>query len=94
MILFRRDQSNEDEYDAAKEIFGDRCTRFRTQISPNSKVFGRYSVLPKTSKKSCKETARSSYQQHNYIADMLWYEDIEHLTPTTWFHKGWKIGLT
>jgi len=46
MILFRRDQSNEDEYDAAKEIFGDRCTRFRTQISPNSKVFGRYSVLP------------------------------------------------
>jgi len=45
-IVFRVDQDNEEEYAAAKDVFGDHVTRFRSDTQQGDLVIPRYSCLP------------------------------------------------
>lgn len=94
-ILFRQDNDNRAEFQAAQDIWGpDRCTRFLSDIPRGSLVVGRYSVLPfyKDVEDEIQHNGSrliNSIHAHHYIADMRWYQDLEGLTPQTWFNTGW-----
>lgn len=94
-ILFRKDQDTEEEYKIAKSIWGDNLTRFRSDIPENTQVFARYSCLPfykdlqdELEHKGSKLI--NSYKEHRYIANMDWYEDLQGMTPETWFEVGYQ----
>lgn len=64
--------------------------KYNSDIPEGSTVIGRYSVLPfykwieeDLACRSCKLI--NTYQQHTYIANFLYYEDVEDLTFKTWF---------
>lgn len=90
-LLFRRTLAEEDEFEIARKHFGDRVIESRTQIEPGDLVVGRYSVLPYyhelvVDAKQLGAEMLTSYRQHCYVADLReWYQDLEHLTPKTWF---------
>lgn len=94
-ILFRKDQDNEAEFDVATDVWGDYLTRFRSEISPNTTVIGRYSVLPyyndlyeELERKGSRLI--NSKETHCLIKDMKWVRALSDLTPDTWFDVGWK----
>ena len=92
-ILFRVDEDNEEEYEAAKRVWRHRVTRFRSEIPPNSRVIGRYSVLPfykdLADELAIHDSALvNSYAQHRFIANMDWVPVLGDLTFKTWFDVG------
>lgn len=90
-ILYRRlDNADPAEIDAIKSA-GFKLTESRLDIKPGDLVIGRYSVLPffKNLEFDINQLGAkliNSYKQHRYIADLKnWYEDLEAVTPKTWF---------
>lgn len=94
-IVFRVDRDNEEEFEAAKQVFGTDVTTFRSDVRENELVIPRYSCLPfyKDFEEEIKHKGASllnTYAQHSYVADMQWYEDLRDLTPTSWFNVGFS----
>ena len=94
-ILYRVDRDNQEEYDIAAKTTISKLVHYRSQITEDSLVIGRYSVLPfykELEEELALKNSRliNSYEQHLYIADIMnWYEDIKEYTPetyTTWGH--------
>jgi hypothetical protein len=88
IILFRKDLDTEGELSVAKQYFD--VIESRCQIPPNSLVIPRYSALPFYKELEFDTTYQksmliNSYREHSYIADFLYYWDIEELTPKTYF---------
>lgn len=86
-LLFRQDDSNQEEFEEAKKHF--EVVEHRTACK-DSKVIGRYSVLPyykelETDLKNLGSTLVNTTAQHEYIADFQYYYDIEDHTPKTYF---------
>lgn len=89
IVLFREDKDTEEEFLALSKS-GLSYTRYRTAIACESRVIGRYSVLPfyeELEKElfQCRESKLiNSYKQHRYIADITqWYQDVKEFTPKT-----------
>jgi hypothetical protein len=98
IILFRKDIQTEEEFNIAKKHFS--CTESRVTPS-NNLVIGRYSVLPyykelEEDLKRLNSKLINSYQQHQYVANFEYYDDIFvptatgpngsiYLTPKTYF---------
>lgn len=96
-ILFRMDDDNREEYEVANEIWGDRMNRFRSEIPKDTLVIGRYSCLPfykdlEDELHSMGSRLLNSHQEHLYIAEMDWYQDLVGLTPKTWFEVGYATA--
>lgn len=89
VILFRNALEQEEEFNAAKDIWGDDFYEFRSEIPEDSLVIARYSALP-FYKELEKELARkgssliNSHAAHRYISGMEWIYDLDDLTPQTW----------
>lgn len=86
-ILFRQDYTTEHELAVAKSWLD--VTDSRVGIS-DTLVVGRYSVLPfyqEIEKDLALQGSRliNSYEQHRYIANFEYYQDIKDLTPETFF---------
>jgi len=90
-LLFRISEDYEEEMAVAKSVFGEDLVNYRTEISGNELVVGRYSVLPfyeELEKELALKGNRliNSYEQHLYIADIKnYYEDLKEFTPKTYF---------
>ncbi len=90
VILFRDSLAEHQEMEVASKYFT--ICHFRAQVPQNSLVIGRYSVLPfyKELTQDLQENGSclvNSYQQHVWIANMReWYQDLNGLTPKTWFN--------
>lgn len=86
-MLFRRDDSYEEEFEIAKryfDVYTNRCA-----IPKDSLVIGRYSVLPFY--KELEEdliyngsTLINSFAQHEWIASFSYYSAVKEFTPRTW----------
>ena len=95
VILIRSGLAEEDEITSAIDIFGTAnvfTSRCKLGLAkPGSMVVGRYSCLPWY--KELEEDLQAfgcrvinTHRQHAYVADLRnWYEDLEGLTPKTWF---------
>lgn len=94
-ILIRGALAEEDEIFQAQRHFGiHNVFTSRSQLGklmPGSLVFGRYACLPWYKEleedldvAGCKLI--NTHRQHAYVADLRnWYDDLENLTPKTWF---------
>lgn len=88
-VLFRKTSGSMDdeEFGVAEEIFPTR--ELREDLSPNTLVIGRYSVLPfyaeleKALKKRGSQLI-NSYSAHKYIADFDYYRDLCEFTFKSW----------
>lgn len=95
ILLCRWDsETSEEERKSAELIWGENCCQYRTEVPNNSLVIGRYSVLPfyvelekELKLKNCELI--NNYSQHQFIADMEWYEHIKHITPKSFFDVGY-----
>ena len=81
-IYFRPDQENQEEMEVAQDILGDSFTTNLGDIQPDDLVVCRYSFLPfaRWVEEQIKhQGARTinTYAQHEYIAQMFWYDDIQ-----------------
>ena len=89
------DPDLEDEYAAARTIFGEPfISPFRSQVPAGVTVVCRYSCLPNYAELEAElaflgASMINSYDEHRYIAEMRWIDDIAHLTPKTWFNVGY-----
>lgn len=93
-IVFRVDQDNEEEYNAAKDVFGDRVTRFRSDTQQGDLVIPRYSCLPfyqdfEDEVKNRGGHLLNTWAQHSFVADMEWYRFLKNMTPKTWTDVGY-----
>jgi len=86
-ILFRRNNSNKEEFEIAQQYF-DVYTN-RCAVPKDSLIIGRYSVLPFY--KELEEDLRyngnvliNSFVQHEWIASFSYYAAIKEFTPRTW----------
>lgn len=94
-ILFRSCVDTLDEFEVAREVFGDSCvTPYRTKCRPGALVVGRYSVLPYYLE-SYKDLEAAGVRlihtpdQHDICADFRrWYPLLEDLT----FKSYWGYG--
>lgn len=89
VIYFRGSLAEEAELLAAEQHF--RVILKRTEARPGDLVIPRYSALP-WNQELCEDLAAlgatpiNTYREHRYAADLRnWYEDLEGLTPKTWF---------
>lgn len=94
-IVFRVDRDNQEEYEAAKQVFGQDVTVFRSDIRENTLIIPRYSCLPfykdfEDEAKHLNAHLLNTFAQHSYVADMRWYQDLEGMTPKTWFNAGFS----
>jgi len=96
-VLFRKnvDDFNNDQDDEFFDSFSFfKTVEYRTLISTNSLVIGRYSVLPFYKELEKELNIRNSflinnYLQHRYIADITnYYEDLKEFTPKTYTEWG------
>jgi len=89
VILMRTSLAEESEFEVAKKYFP--VYRLRSQIPENSLVIARYSALPyylelEEDLKANGSELINTYYQHRWIADLReWYQELEGLTPKTWF---------
>ena len=86
-ILFRKNLDTEEEFKIAQKYFDLNESRISLK---DSLVVGRYSVLPyyQELEKDLEIQGSkliNSYEQHRYIADFEYYNDISDLTPKTYF---------
>lgn len=90
VILFRNTLETEEEFEVAKKHFV--VTESRVGIKGRL-VVGRYSVLPYYKELvldlrrqgTLEKRLINSYEEHKYIADFKYYNDIEEYTPKTYF---------
>jgi hypothetical protein len=88
-LLFRHSLAELGEYEVASRYFD--VVESRTQVKPGDTVVCRYSCLPYYNElerdiHNLGGTMLTTYHQHRYVADLrCWYQDLEHLTPKTWF---------
>lgn len=88
IILFRPDESTEDELLIANKYFP--VSQYRNAVPKNSLVIGRYSILPfyeELENDLAVNGSRliNSYRQHTWIAGGYYYDsDLDGLTPRTW----------
>jgi len=87
VILFRKDQDSEEECKIARKYF-DVYTQ-RCAIPVNRLVIPRYSALPFHQELENDLLIGSSRlinttEQHNWIADFDYYEDLKQFTPESW----------
>lgn len=94
-LLYRDKLGEEEEFEAAIEVWGEDLYRFRSQIPSSARAIGRYSVLPhydeleeELALKDCQ--LAHPLEVHEKIADLQWYKAMKELTPDTWFDEGWK----
>lgn len=85
-LLFRKDRYNEDEYNIAAQYF--HVVERRNQCS-DGLVIPRYSALPfyrELEEDLADRGAKmaNTYQQHRWIADFQYYEQMKEFTPETW----------
>ncbi len=95
-VLFRHDYSTEPELAIAKKYFDVTDSRINLK---DTLVIGRYSVLPyynELEKDLELQGAKliNSYEQHKYIADFKYYNDIEDLTPKTYFDLAYSCSYS
>lgn len=88
VILFRKELATEPELAVAKKFFP--VVEYRSEVPKNSLVIGRYSTLPYYAEleqdlRNVGSQLINSHRQHRWIADFDWYEDLQSLTPQTWF---------
>lgn len=86
-ILFRLSLEHEEELAVAKKYF--HCVTRRTECQADSLVIGRYSVLPfyeeleaDLNNRNCRLV--NSFDQHKWIANFEYYEDLKEHTPESW----------
>lgn len=89
VILFRENKELLEESEAAKKYFD--YTNSRVCIAQNSLVIGRYSCLPfydelERDIKHLNSQLINSLHEHKYIADFVYYYDIEDVTFPTYFN--------
>ncbi len=88
IILFRPDETTEDELLTANKYFP--VSQYRNAVPKNSLVIGRYSVLPFYEELEQDLAVNGSklintYKQHQWIAGGYYYDsDLEGFTPRTW----------
>lgn len=95
VILFRKSFETEDEFSVCKRhgnIF-----ELRSKLPKNSLVVGRYSVLPyykelELDLESINSKLINSYDQHKYIANFEYYEDIKDFTFETWDDSNFYLA--
>lgn len=86
-VLFRESLAEENEFKICSKYFP--TVRFRTDIPKDSLVIPRYSALPYYQEleydiNKLGGSLINSYQQHKWIADFQWYDDLKDYTPETW----------
>jgi hypothetical protein len=86
VILFRRGIEADGEFEIAKKYF--KTTGQRTECCDNL-VIPRYSALPyyrelEHDLKNLGCTLINSYEQHRWVADFDYYEDLKEFTPESW----------
>lgn len=91
MIYFRPDKDTQEELEIAQDILD--VTTNMCDIEPDTTVICRYSFLPfgrwiEDQIRAQGARTINTFAQHEYIAEMFWYDDLEDLTPKTWFHAG------
>lgn len=89
-VLFRKDLSTENEFKICSEFFS--TVEYRSDIKSNSLILGRYSVLPFYNEleydiKNKNSNLINSHEQHNYIANFNYYEDVKKYTFPTIFDQ-------
>ncbi len=90
VLLYRQSEMAKGELEAATRA-GFFCTTSRMHIRPGDLVVSRYSALPFYKEQEADITIAggriiNSIYQHAYVADMRnWVEDLQDLTPKTWF---------
>lgn len=87
VILFRKEISFVDEFEIAKKYFN--VVEQRCACPANSMVIGRYSVLPyylelERDVKLLGGQLINSNEQHRWIADFEYYNDLKEYTPESW----------
>jgi hypothetical protein len=87
VVLFRSKLADESEVQDAKKYFP--VCDSRCAVPKDSLVIGRYSVLPyyqelESDLKILGSELINSYQQHRWIADFDYYEDLKDYTPESW----------
>jgi hypothetical protein len=97
VILFRKDPDNAKEYAVAEKYF-DVCTQ-RGEIPVNRLVISRYATLPfhrelendvgLVSRHSSKLV--NTTEQHNWIANFDYYEDLKRFTPESWNDSNFHL---
>lgn len=97
VILFRKDFSKQfgydQEYEDCKKYL--RTETLRSKVPPGSMVIGRYSVLPYYRELQADLLENGSQlinspNQHHWISDFHWYEDLKDFTPRTWKESNFK----
>lgn len=86
-VLFRKDRQNEDEFNICQSILT--TTQNRSACLPNSRVIGRYSVLPfygelEDDLFSINAKLVNSYANHRWVANFDYYEQLKDFTFETW----------
>jgi hypothetical protein len=93
-ILFRKDRDNQEEYKAARHVWGDYLKESRVDCGGGFEVIGRYSTLPwygELEKDLIKQGSSlvNTTSQYQWIADMDWYDTLSDMTPKTYFRSGY-----
>ena len=96
-VLFRKDKDTENEFQVAQEVLGDDLLEFRSDIPAGEIIVPRYSALPfyRDLEREIEHLGSSminSYQQHQFVAEMEWYEHLKERTPDTWFEVGYATA--
>jgi hypothetical protein len=87
-VLFRDSLAEEGELQVCEKYFN--TTQYRTNLLRGSLVIPRYAALPYHKELEIDVTNMgcrliNTTQQHNWIANFDWYNDLEEFTPKTWF---------
>lgn len=89
VILFRDLGGNHEEYAIAAKYFP--TYKYRALVPPQSLVFGRYSTLPFYRELQAdlafnKSSLVNSLDEHRFITDCEWIENVKEYTPRTYFN--------
>lgn len=89
IILFRKSLQEEGEFDICRKYFN--VIEQRTRCV-NGLVIGRYSVLPyyRELEKDLEILGSkliNSYEQHQWIANFAYYQELKEFTPESWFDQ-------
>lgn len=87
IVLFRKDLSTEEEFEAARSYI--MTCETRSEVPENFCVVGRYSVLPFYGELVKDLASKGSFlintkEMHDWIANFWWYEKLKDFTPKTW----------
>jgi hypothetical protein len=94
VVLFRKHLAEEGEFEVCQNYF--ETVELRTKCKDNL-VIGRYACLPHYNELAadlCMVGSRliNSPQEHRWIANFNWYDQLKDYTPRTWF--GYDFNLS